>query len=63
MNKEQTYRVPFLRTQYCDIEVVASSEDEAIDKAYEIFRSGHDDIQWEDIDRPEFDDLRGVEIV
>ena len=58
------YRVPFLRTQWTDVYVDAVDERSAINKAEAIFYDGHDGyLDWEDIDRPEYDECRGVELV
>ena len=56
------YAVPFLRTQWADVYVDATSPEEAIEKAEKVFNEGHDGwIDWEDIDCPEYDEARGVE--
>lgn len=56
------YAVPFLRSQWADVYVDATSPEEAIEKAEAVFNEGHDGwIDWEDIDCPEYDEARGVE--
>lgn len=64
MPKVKKYSVPFLRTQWTDVYVEATSPEEAIQKAEAIFNEGHDGdwIEWNDIDCPEYDDVRGVDV-
>lgn len=60
--KTKRYAVPFLRTQWADVYVDATSKVEALKKAEAVFNEGHDGwIDWEDVDSPEFDDVRGIE--
>lgn len=55
------YNVPFLRSQWCDVVVEARNEREALEKAEDIFRNGHDGyIEWEDVDIPRFDEVTGI---
>lgn len=50
------YKVPFLRHQWCDVVVTATSPEEAVRKAQAIFTEGHDGfVDWEDVDAPELD--------
>ena len=55
------YAVPYLRSQWADVYVDATSPEEAIEKAEKVFRESHDGwIEWEDVDTPELDRERGV---
>lgn len=55
------YNVPFLRSQWCDVVVEARNEREALEKAEDVFRNGHDGyIEWEDVDIPRFDEVTGI---
>ena len=55
------YNVPFLRSQWCDVVVEARNEREALEKAEDIFRNGHDGyIEWEDVDIPRLDEVTGI---
>jgi hypothetical protein len=50
------YKVPFLRHQWCDVVVKASSREEAVKIAMAVFTEGHDGyLCWEDVDVPELD--------
>lgn len=50
------YKVPFLRHQWCDVSVKATSREEAVKIAMAVFTEGHDGyLCWEDIDTPELD--------
>lgn len=60
--EEKVYDVPFLRSQWTSVRVKAVSKEEALEKATAIFREGHDgDIDWEDVDIPEYDNIAGVQ--
>ena len=62
VKKTKRYAVPFLRTQWADVYVDATSPEEAIEKAEAVFNESHDGwVDWEDIDSPEYDECRGVE--
>ena len=55
------YAVPYLRSQWTDVYVDATSPEEAIEKADAVFREGKDGwLEWEDVDIPELDKERGV---
>ena len=55
------YAVPFLRSQWTELTVEADNPDDAINKAEQIFREGKDGfVEWEDVDRPEYDKVTGV---
>ena len=59
--KTKRYVVPFLRSQWTELTVEADGPDDAIDKAEQIFRDGKDGfVEWEDVDRPEYDEVTGV---
>jgi hypothetical protein len=59
---EEEFAVPFLRTQWTDVKVKAKNAKEARQKAEAIFNQGHDeDVNWADVNRPEFDTIRGVQ--
>lgn len=60
--KTKRYTVPFIRTQWADVYVEATSPEEAIEKAEAMFNEDHADrVDWEDMGCPEYDEFRGVE--
>ena len=60
--EEKEYDVPFLRTQWADVRVKAVDEADALKKAEAIFQEGKDGwVDWEDVDKPQFDKEHGVQ--